>query len=106
MIESKTAQLETLVQYVGECLLAVHHHWKHAKELPSRFMESVNEMLAEKQEATLVPSLFHLAVTGDCPATLKEWLVDILAERVSYLSGDILISQLTYFRAINDGTTQ
>jgi anaphase-promoting complex subunit 4 len=81
MIESKTAQLETLVQYVKECLLALNHHWAHAKELPSRFMENINETLAEKQEATLVQSLYHLAVTGDSPPTLKEWLVDILAER-------------------------
>jgi anaphase-promoting complex subunit 4 len=83
MIESKTAQLETLVQYVAECLLALHHHWKHANDLPSRFMGGVNESLSENQEPNLVQSLFHLSVTGDCPPTLKEWLVDILAERVS-----------------------
>jgi anaphase-promoting complex subunit 4 len=83
MIESKTAQLETLVQYVAECLLALHHHWRHANDLPSRFMEGINESLAEQQDPNLVQSLFHLSVTGDCPPTLKEWLVDILAERVS-----------------------
>jgi anaphase-promoting complex subunit 4 len=94
IIESKTAQLEILVQYVGECLLALHHHWKHAKELPSRFMENVNETLAEKNEPDLVQSLFHLAATGDCPATLKEWLVDILAERVS-TAVDLLMATLT-----------
>lgn len=83
MIEHKTAQLETLVQYVNESLLAISHHWAHAKDLPSRFMANINETLAENQEPSLVQSLFHLAVTGDCPPTLKEWLVDILAERVS-----------------------
>ncbi|QDS77693.1 hypothetical protein FKW77_003762 [Venturia effusa] len=81
MIEHKTAQLETLVQYVKECLLAISHHWSHAKELPGKFMANINETLAEKHEPSLVQSLFHLAVTGDCPPTLKEWLVDILAER-------------------------
>ncbi|TID17887.1 hypothetical protein E6O75_ATG10532 [Venturia nashicola] len=81
MIEHKTAQLETLVQYVNECLLAISHHWAHAKDLPGRFMENINETLTENQEPSLVQSLFHLAVTGDCPPTLKEWLVDILAER-------------------------
>lgn len=83
MIEHKTAQLETLVQYVNECLLAISHHWAHAKDLPGKFMANINETLAENQEPSLVQSLFHLAVTGDCPPTLKEWLVDILAERVS-----------------------
>jgi anaphase-promoting complex subunit 4 len=86
MIEHKTAQLETLVQYVNECLLAISHHWAHAKDLPGRFMANINETLAENQEPSLVQSLFHLAVTGDCPPTLKEWLVDILAERVSHHS--------------------
>ncbi|KAE9966098.1 hypothetical protein BLS_007224 [Venturia inaequalis] len=81
IIEHKTAQLETLVQYVNECMLAVSHHWAHAKELPGKFMANINETLAENQEPSLVQSLFHLAVTGDCPPTLKEWLVDILAER-------------------------
>lgn len=85
MIEHKTAQLETLVQYVNECLLAISHHWAHAKDLPGRFMANINETLAENQEPSLVQSLFHLAATGDCPSTLKEWLVDILAERVSTL---------------------
>jgi anaphase-promoting complex subunit 4 len=83
MIEHKTAQLETLVQYVNESLLAISHHWAHAKDLPGRFMANINETLAENQEPSLMQSLFHLAVTGDCPPTLKEWLVDILAERVS-----------------------
>lgn len=85
MIEHKTAQLETLVQYVNECLLAISHHWAHAKDLPGKFMANINETLVENQEPSLVQNLFHLAVTGDCPPTLKEWLVDILAERVSCL---------------------
>jgi anaphase-promoting complex subunit 4 len=92
MIEHKTAQLETLVQYVNECLLAISHHWAHAKDLPGRFMANINETLAEKKEPSLVQSLFHLAVSGDCPPTLKEWLVDILAERVSCHSSASCIS--------------
>jgi anaphase-promoting complex subunit 4 len=84
MIEQKTAQLETLVEYVNECLLAISFHWAHAKDLPGRFMAGINDTLTENQEPSLVQSLFHLAVTGDCPPTLKEWLVDILAERVSW----------------------
>jgi anaphase-promoting complex subunit 4 len=82
MIESRTAQLETLVHYVGETIRTLNHHWKHANTIPDRFKGLVNEMLAEKEEPTLVQSLFHLSVTGDCPPTLKEWLIDNLAERV------------------------
>ena len=81
IIESKTAQLDVMVQYISETLNGIHYHWKHAKELPTRFMDNVNEELAEKQNPNLVQSLFHLAATGDCPPVLREWLVDILAER-------------------------
>jgi anaphase-promoting complex subunit 4 len=102
LIESKTAHLEILIQYVGECLLALNHHWKHAKELPSKFMGNANEELAEQNEPNLVQSLYHLAATGDCPPTLKEWLVNILAERVSgypFFS----ITQAYTVRATSDG---
>jgi anaphase-promoting complex subunit 4 len=81
IIESQTAHLETLLQYVGESLLALHHHWNHATELPGKFMNLVTESLREKDEATVIQSLFHLAVTGNCPPIIKEWLVDQLAER-------------------------
>lgn len=83
IIQSKTAELQYLVQYVGEALLGIHHHWQHALDLPSRFMKFVNEDLQEKDNTTLAQSLLHLACTGHCPPLLKEWLVDTLAERVS-----------------------
>jgi anaphase-promoting complex subunit 4 len=93
LIESKTAQLHTLVNYVGEAIIALGYHWDHAKELPTKFMDNINEELAREgfedglaskyksKDPNLVQSLFHLAATGYCPPTLKEWLVDILAER-------------------------
>lgn len=83
IISSKTAQLELLLQYVSECIFALSYHWKHGQDLPKRFMSFVNETLEEKKEATLVQNLYHLAITGNCPPTIKEWLVDELAERVS-----------------------
>jgi hypothetical protein len=84
-IDSKTAQLELLVQYVGEALIAIEHHWKHAQDLPSRFQQSISETLREKEEPSLSQSLYQLAVTGYCSETLKEWLTDQLAERVCYM---------------------
>ena len=64
-------------------MISLGHYWTHSQDLPSKFMRNVNESLEEKEEGTLVENLYHLAVTGHCPATLKEWLVDELAERVS-----------------------
>lgn len=85
-IDFKTAQLELLVQYVGEAITAIIHHWKHATDLPSRFQQNVNDSLSEKKEPNLPQSLFQLATTGYCTATMKEWLTDELAERVRYSS--------------------
>jgi Anaphase-promoting complex, cyclosome, subunit 4 len=84
-IDSKTAQLELLVQYVGEALTAVEHHWKHAQDLPYRFQQSIRETLLEKEEPTLSQSLYQLAVTGHCSEILREWLTDQLTERVRYI---------------------
>jgi len=83
LVASRTAQLQNLLQYLDGCILSLGHYWNHSQDLPSRFMRNVNETLEEKHEGVLVDNLYHLAVTGHCPATLKEWLVDELAERVS-----------------------
>jgi anaphase-promoting complex subunit 4 len=82
-IDFKTAQLSTLVQYIGESILALHHHWKHALDLPFKFQRNISETLEEKEEPTLTQSLYQLAATGYCSPIMKEWLVDELAERVS-----------------------
>jgi anaphase-promoting complex subunit 4 len=81
-IDFKTAQLALLFQYVGESILAIEHHWKHAQDLPSRFQRNIKETLLEKEEPNLAQSLYQLAATGFCTEALKEWLTDELAERV------------------------
>ena len=83
LIASKTAQLQNLLVYLQQCLLRMRAFWKHARDLPSRFMMNVTDMLEEKGEGTLVENLYHLACTGSCPPVIKEWLVDQLAESVS-----------------------
>jgi anaphase-promoting complex subunit 4 len=81
-IDFKTAQLEMLVQYIGECVSVIHHHWKHARDLPRRFQQNITEDLAEKGMPTLTQSLYQLAATGRCSKLLKKWLTGELAERV------------------------
>ncbi|KAF2815774.1 uncharacterized protein BDZ99DRAFT_505466 [Mytilinidion resinicola] len=80
LIASKTTQLQNLLQYVAQCLQRMRAFWTHAQDLPARFMRNISETLEEKGEGTLEQALYHLAVTGSCPATLKEWLVEELAE--------------------------
>lgn len=82
LIASKTAQLQNLLQYLQSCLRTIIAYFHNARDLPSRFMRNINETLAEKGEGDLVQNLYHVAVTGHCPPTIKEWLVDELAENV------------------------
>ncbi|KAF2143445.1 uncharacterized protein K452DRAFT_248016 [Aplosporella prunicola CBS 121167] len=80
LIASKTAQLQNLLQYVQSCLRCIIAYFNHARDLPSKFIRNVNETLEEKGEGNLVQNLYHLAVTGHCPPTIKEWLTDELTE--------------------------
>ncbi|KAF2085557.1 hypothetical protein K490DRAFT_46593 [Saccharata proteae CBS 121410] len=80
LIASKTAQLQNLLQYIQSSLKTISTFFLHSQDLPGRFMRNVNETLMEKDEGTLVDNFFHMAVTGDCPTTIKEWLVDELTE--------------------------
>lgn len=80
LIASKTTQLQSLLQYVQQCLQRIRTYWTHSQDLPSKFMRNVEETLAEKNEGDLIQSLYHLAVTGDCPPTIKEWLANELTE--------------------------
>jgi anaphase-promoting complex subunit 4 len=117
LIASKTTQLQNLLQYVAQCLQRMRAFWTHAQDLPARFMRNVSETLEEKGEGSLEQVLFHLAVTGSCPPTLREWLVEELTESVSTqiptnptlfystLARHVLRMADTYiYRAINAGT--
>jgi len=80
-IDYKTAQLETLVQYVGESILAIEHTWRHAHEYPSRSLANISEDLRDKDEPDILASLYQLCAAGYCTETLKDWIVDQLNER-------------------------
>jgi hypothetical protein len=81
LIASKTSQLQNLLLYITQCLQRLRTWFKHASDLPSKFMRNVSETLQEKGQGSLVTNLFHLACTGNCPALIREWLVDDLAEQ-------------------------
>jgi anaphase-promoting complex subunit 4 len=81
LIASKTSQLQNLLLYVTQCLQRIRTYFKHAQDLPSKFMMNISETLEEKGQGDLVTNLFHLACTGNCPPVIREWLVDELAEQ-------------------------
>ncbi|KAF2120260.1 anaphase-promoting complex, cyclosome, subunit 4-domain-containing protein [Lophiotrema nucula] len=80
LISSKTAQLQNLLLYVQQCLQRIRTFWKHAQDLPNKFMRNISETLEEKGQGGLVDNLYQLACTGFCTSVLREWLVDELAE--------------------------
>jgi len=77
--------LQTLLRYLKQTQLHMLVEWKNAKELPSRFLRSVQGDLEEMQAGpkNIVPALYHTVVTGHVYKPVREWLVDSLAERVS-----------------------
>ena len=82
-LASKSTQLRYLLRYVRQVQVQMYSDFKAAQEIPSRFVANVEEALAEEGEWTWVQAAYHLVVTGNCPRTIKEWLVDQLGERVS-----------------------
>jgi anaphase-promoting complex subunit 4 len=80
LIASKTSQLQNLLLYITQCLQRIRTFFKHAQDLPGKFMLNISETLEEKGQGDLVTNLFHLACTGNCSPIVREWLVDELAE--------------------------
>ncbi|CAD0097058.1 unnamed protein product [Aureobasidium mustum] len=81
LIVSRTAQLRDLCGYISCSIVSAKSDWSTHTNLPSRFMENVNETLEEKGEGALEDNLYHLAMTGNFTPTMLEWLRDELAER-------------------------
>jgi anaphase-promoting complex subunit 4 len=81
LIISRTAQLRDLCGYISCSIVSAKSDWTTHTNLPSRFMENVNETLEEKGEGVLEDNLYHLAMTGNFSPTILEWLRDELAER-------------------------
>jgi anaphase-promoting complex subunit 4 len=82
LIASKSTQLQNLLSYIDQTSRCLMAFWSFSQDLPSKFVQNISESLAEKESGGLIENLYHLAVTGDCPATIKEWLVDELTEAV------------------------
>ncbi|TIA07215.1 hypothetical protein D6C80_09909 [Aureobasidium pullulans] len=81
LIVSRTAQLRDLCGYISCSIVSAKSDWTTHTNLPSRFMEMINETLEEKGEGVLEDNLYHLAMTGNFTPTILEWLRDELAER-------------------------
>ena len=82
LLAAKSTQLQNLLRYISQVERIIQIEWKTCQELPSKFIQNVNEALSEKQHCSFVQAAYQLVITGHCSPILKEWLVDTLSERV------------------------
>ncbi|KAH9906466.1 anaphase-promoting complex, cyclosome, subunit 4-domain-containing protein [Xylariomycetidae sp. FL2044] len=84
LLASKTTTLQKLLRYVNQVQMHMVHEWQATRELPSRFVNSINETLRESGnygDIGIGQAMYHSVVTGHTFPEVKEWLVDQLAER-------------------------
>ncbi|SPO01037.1 related to cyclosome/APC subunit Cut20/Apc4 [Cephalotrichum gorgonifer] len=83
LLASKLTTLQKLLRYLRQCFLHMQVEFKNSRELPSRFLSNIQEDLegSESGPRDIVSALYHTLVTGHTHETVKEWLVDSLAER-------------------------
>ena len=82
LLASKSTQLHNLIRYMHQVQNQLVSEFRTSQDLPSRFIRNVEEALQEKGGCSWVHAAYHLAVTGNCYAPVKEWLVEELGERV------------------------
>lgn len=108
LLASKLTTLQKLLRYVKQSQLHMVVEYKNTRELPARFVRAVQEDL-EKSESgptDIVQALFHTVVTGHAHDLIKEWLVDNLAERVSFipsLSPGYILTGISGSQALGQG---
>lgn len=105
LLASKTTQLQNLLRYIAQVQRQIELEWKNAQELPFRFLRSVNQDLEEKCQCDVVAAIYHLVVTGHCFEPMKEFLVDIVGERVClpFAMGQFLANAHTGTQAMGQG---
>ncbi|OLN81792.1 Anaphase-promoting complex subunit 4 [Colletotrichum chlorophyti] len=83
LLASKLTTLQKLLRYVKQAQLHMQVEYKNTRELPSRFLRSVEEDLEQMMSGPthVVQALFHTVVTGHAYEPVREWLVENLAER-------------------------
>ncbi|KAI1646981.1 anaphase-promoting complex, cyclosome, subunit 4-domain-containing protein [Daldinia loculata] len=84
LLASKTTTLQKLLRYVKQVQIHMIHEWQSTRELPTRFLNSINETLRESGnygDMGIGQALYHTVVTGHTFPEVREWLVDQLAER-------------------------
>ena len=82
LLASKSTQLRNLLRYISQAQKQMYSDFKASQDLPSKFIANLEETLKESSDCTWTQCAYHLVVTGNCQAEVKQWLVDQLGERV------------------------
>ncbi|KAI5859345.1 anaphase-promoting complex, cyclosome, subunit 4-domain-containing protein [Durotheca rogersii] len=103
LLASKTTTLQKLLRYVKQVQMHMMHEWQSTRELPTRFLNSINETLRESNkygEMTIGQAMYHSVVTGHTFPEVQEWLVDQLAERGHRRWDKAVVSGLQALRSL------
>ncbi len=80
----KTTTFQKLLRYIKQTQVHMQGEWQAARELPSRFLANIQEDLQKERKHKKIDHALRIAaLTGYTSPTLKQWLVDTIAERVS-----------------------
>lgn len=103
LLASRSTALQNLLRYIHQVQILMISEWKAAQELPSKFLRNINETLAENGNRNIVEALYHSVATGHTFPVVREWLVDELTERVSFIITSKVLSN-SHIRVTNAGT--
>ncbi|KAG5948470.1 hypothetical protein E4U53_006271 [Claviceps sorghi] len=102
LLGAKLTTLQKLLRYIKQTQLHMQVEWKSARELPSRFLRSVQSDLEERPRGprSIVSALYHTVLTGHAYGPVREWLLDSVAERGHKRWDKAVVSGLENLRSL------
>lgn len=84
LLASKTTTLQKLLRYIKQTQIHVANEWQSTRELPARFLRSVQEDLGRMESGpdNIVQALYHTVLTGHVYPPVREWMVESIGDRV------------------------
>jgi anaphase-promoting complex subunit 4 len=83
-LASTSTKVQALIRYMRETVTAIETEFKAFNDLSQKYVSLIDED-AQKAGSDVGLELFEFLVTGGPSPTLKEWLTDVLTERVGNL---------------------
>ncbi|EFX04258.1 anaphase-promoting complex component cut20 [Grosmannia clavigera kw1407] len=82
LLDYKATTFQKILRYIKQTQIHMQGEWQAARELPARFLVSIQEDLQQEPRfKTIDQALRVAALTGYVPPALKLWLVETISER-------------------------